>query len=130
MSTNNLDDIIYAAEERHQQSRAESEAKQRLRQLTWLSVQEALPLNDSATPPEQRRQYLVRLQPDERCPARRFEVAHFGHGQEDCWVTPDGRLLLPCYGTTVVGWCPLPTDLGADTCEPPAPPTPAPERGR
>lgn len=112
MSHGRLDDTIRGAAERARQSEEEHEAAKKVRRLPWIRVEQAQPQNDGGLPLRQRRQFLVRLMP-----GKRLTVAHFGYRSHDWWVTPDGKLLAPEFGSTVVGWCPLPASLGADTCD-------------
>lgn len=112
MSHGSLDDTIRGAEKRAQQSQEEHEAAKKIRRIPWIQVGLALPQHDSGMPVRQRRQFLVRLMP-----GKRLAVACFGYEGHDWWVTPDGRLLTADFGSSVVGWCPLPATLGADTCD-------------
>ena len=107
-----LDSQIHNANLRSQQSLAEHKAAKQFQEIPWIRTDQALPQNDFGLKPQHRRQFLVRLMP-----SKRLIVAQFGYKEHDWWVTPSGRLLTPYYGYTVVGWCPLPTKLGEDTCE-------------
>lgn len=112
MTYDHLDDIIRSAAERAQQSQAEHEAAKKVKRLPWIRAEQALPQNDDNLPLRQRRQFLVRLMP-----GKRLAVACFGYEGHDWWVTPDGRLLTADFGSSVVGWCPLPATLGTETCD-------------
>lgn len=112
MLRKNLDARIHDANLRSQQSLEQAKAAKKIRELPWISTEQALPQNDFRAQAEHRRQFLVRLMP-----RKHIAIAQFGYEGHDWWVTPNGRLLTPYYGYTVVGWCPLPTKLGEDTCE-------------
>lgn len=109
---NHLSEIIAHAEEKSQKSLAEHKAKKHLRKLPWISTELALPQNDHYLPLTARGLYLVKMLPN-----RRLTVANFGYDGHDWWVDTNGKLLTSYYGVNVVGWCPLPTSLGDDTCD-------------
>jgi len=105
-----LSKIIRDADRRSRQSLAESKAAAKVRTLPWISVEQALPQNDSGKMASDRRQYLVKLFPSEK-----MTVATFGQENRDLWVDTFGHLLIPEYGCKVTGWCPLPSSLGDNT---------------
>lgn len=108
---------IYDADLRSQQCSTAHKAEKRLRMIPWLSTEQALPQNDFGVLAKNRRKYLVRIMP-----GKRMAIAHFGYECLDWWIDTSGKLLTPYFGHTVVGWCPLPVDLGEDTCEESLPP--------
>lgn len=107
MFQKSLSEIIQDADRRSQQSLAESKAAAKVRMLPWISVEQALPQNDSTKKKSERRQYLVKL-----LPSGEMAVATFGHENHDLWIDMFGHLLIPEYGYKVTGWCPLPSSLG------------------
>lgn len=105
-----LSKIISAAQKRSQQSLEESKAAAKMRKIPWLSVDQALPQNDSAKPAKQRKYYLVKLST-----SGLMTVAVFGFQGLNWWVDTTGRLLCEEFGLRVAGWCPLPSQFGTDT---------------
>lgn len=115
-----LSDIIQAADRHSQQSLAESKAAAKVRALPWISIEQALPQNDSGKKESERRQYLVKLSR-----SGKMAVASFGHKTGDFWIDTFGHLLTPEYGCSVSGWCPLPTSLGDHTMDKDTSPSPS-----
>ena len=103
----NLCEIIQNAEHRSQQSLEEHKAAAKMRQIPWLSVDQALPQNDSMKPAKERKYYLVKLSP-----SGLMTVATFGFKNHNWWVDTAGRLLAENLGLRVIGWCPLPSEMG------------------
>jgi len=120
MFQKSLSEIIQDADRRSQQSLAESKAAAKVRTLPWISVEQALPQNDSEKKESERRQYLVKLSP-----SGKMAVATFGHKAGDFWIDTFGHLLTPEYGCNVTGWCPLPSSLGDNTMDKDKPPSPS-----
>ena len=120
MLRKDLDARIHDASLRSQQNLEQAKAEKKIRALPWLSTEQALPQNDFGVPAKTRKKYLVRIMP-----CKRMAIAHFGYERHDWWIDTSGKLLTPYFGHTVVGWCPLPDDLGEDTCEETSLPSPA-----